>query len=82
MPFVFGLIILLTLRSVVFGEMSNMVDLFTVYSLLRRLLDRLVLVPALDYGHNLDPHAPMTSSRSPRVIGVKANRELPRAQFP
>jgi copper chaperone NosL len=32
MPFVFGLIILMTLRSVVFGEMSNVVDLFAVYS--------------------------------------------------
>ena len=32
MPFVFGLIILMTLRSVVFGEMSNVVDLFAVFS--------------------------------------------------
>ena len=32
MPFVFGLIILMTLRSVVFGEMSNVVDLFAVYT--------------------------------------------------
>ena len=47
MPFVFGLIILLTLRSVVFGEMSNVVDLFALYSYFGTLLHRLVLVPAL-----------------------------------
>ena len=31
MPFVFGLIILMILRSVVFGQMGNVVDLFAVY---------------------------------------------------
>ena len=31
MPFVFGLIILMILRSVVFGQMGNLVDLFAVY---------------------------------------------------
>src|SRR5262249_15279957 len=32
MPFVFGLIILLLLRSVVFGVMSNVIDLFAIYT--------------------------------------------------
>ena len=59
MPFVFGLIILMMLRSVVFGEMSNVVDLFAVYSYFGALLYRLVLVSTYQYGHNLDPHAPM-----------------------
>ena len=82
MPFVFGLIILMTLRSVVFGEMSNVVDLFALYSLLRRLLDRLVLVSALRV------RAQSRSARASAHQAVyanadrrEANRELPRSEF-
>ena len=80
MPFVFGLIILMTLRSVVFGEMSNVVDLFAALLVLRRLLHRLVLVPTLRI---------RTQSRSARANAHQAvhadadrsetNRELPRS---
>ena len=83
MPFVFGLIILMTLRSVVFGEMSNVVDLFAVYSYFGIVLDRLVLVPALPI---------RSQSRSARADAHQAvytaadrrgtDREFPRTQFP
>ena len=47
MPFMFGVFILLALRSVVFGEMKEVIDLFVLACLFRRLLDRLVLLSAL-----------------------------------
>jgi len=59
MPFVFGLIILMTLRSVVFGEMSNVVDLFAVYSYFGVFSIGSFWYRLYIYGHNLDPHAPV-----------------------
>ena len=83
MPFVFGLIILMMLRSVVFGEMSNVVDLFAVYCLLRHLFDRLVLVPALPIraqsrSARADAHQAVYAAADRR----ETNRKFPRIQFP
>ena len=83
MPFVFGLIILMTLRSVVFGEMSNVVDLFAVYCYFGIVLDRLVLVSPLPL------RAQSRSARAGAHQAVyaaadrrEADRELSRIQFP
>jgi copper chaperone NosL len=72
MPFVFGLIILMTLRSIVFGEMSNVVDLFAVYSYFGIFSIGSFWYRLYQYGHNLDPHAPVhIKPFTPLLIGVK-----------
>ena len=72
MPFVFGLIILLTLRSIVFGEMSNVVDLFALYSYFGTFSILSFWYRLYQYGHNLDPHAPVhIQPFTPYLIGMK-----------
>ena len=59
MPFVFGIIILMILRSIVFGEMSNVVDLFAVYCYFGIFSIGSFWYRLYQYGHNLDPQAPV-----------------------
>jgi copper chaperone NosL len=72
MPFVFGLIILLILRSMVFGEMSNVVDLFALYTYFGLFSIGSFWYRLYQYGHNLDPRAPVhIKPFTPLLIGVK-----------
>jgi hypothetical protein len=72
MPFVFGFIILMLLRSVVFGVMSNVIDLFAVYSYFGIFSIGSFWYRLYQYGHNLDPHAPVhIQPFTPQLIGVK-----------
>ena len=72
MPFVFGSIILLILRSIVFGEMSNVVDLFALYTYFGLFSIGSFWYRLYQYGHNLDPHAPVhIKPFTPLLIGVK-----------
>jgi len=72
MPFVFGFIILMLLRSVVFGVMSNVIDLFAVYSYFGLFSIGSFWYRLYQYGHNLDPHAPVhIQPFTPQLIGVK-----------
>ncbi len=72
MPFVFGLIILLILRSIVFGEMSNVVDLFALYTYFGVFSIGSFWFRLYQYGHNLDPRAPVhIKPFTPLLIGVK-----------
>jgi len=83
MPFVFGLIILMTLRSVVFGEMSNVVDLFAVYSYFGLFSIASFWYRLYTYGHNLDPHAPVhIKPFTPLLIGVKQIANFREFSFP
>ena len=83
MPFVFGLIILMTLRAVVFGEMSNAVDLFAVYSYFGTFSIGSFWYRLYQYGHNLDPHAPMhIKPFTPRLIGVEQIANFREASYP
>ena len=83
MPFVFGLIILMTLRSIVFGEMSNVVDLFAVYSYFGVFSIGSFWYRLYQYGHNLDPHAPMhIKPFTPRLIGVEQIANFREHSFP
>jgi copper chaperone NosL len=82
-PFVFGLIILMTLRSVVFGEMSNVVDLFALYSYFGTFSIGSFWYRLYEYGHNLDPHAPMRIQPfTPLLIGVKQIANFREHSFP
>jgi copper chaperone NosL len=83
MPFVFGLIILMTLRSVAFGEMSNAVDLFAVYVYFGAFSIGSFWYRLYSYGHNLDPHAPMhIQPFTPNLIGVKQIANFREYSFP
>jgi copper chaperone NosL len=83
MPFVFGLIILMTLRSIVFGEMSNVVDLFAVYSYFGTFSIGSFWYRLYEYGHNLEPHAPVhIQPFTPLLIGVKQIANFREYSFP
>jgi len=83
MPFVFGLIILMTLRSIVFGEMSNVVDLFAVYSYFGAFSIASFWYRLYEYGHKLDPRAPMhIKPFTPRLIGVEQIANFREASYP
>lgn len=83
MPFVFGLIILMILRSVVFGEMSNVVDLFAVYVYFGVFSIGSFWYRLYEYGHNLDPHAPMRIKPfTPLLVGVKQIANFREYSFP
>jgi copper chaperone NosL len=83
MPFVFGLIILMTLRSIVFGQMGNLVDLFVVYCYFGMFSIGSFWYRLYQYGHNLDPHAPMhIKPFTPRLIGVEQIANFREHSFP
>ncbi|HYJ03771.1 MAG TPA: hypothetical protein VEX43_01455 [Chthoniobacterales bacterium] len=83
MPFVFGLIILLILRAIVFGEMSNVVDLFALYSYFGIFSIGSFWYRLYQYGHNLDPTAPMRIKPfTPLLIGVKQIANFREYSFP
>ena len=80
MPFVFGLIILMTLRSVVFGEMSNVVDLFALYSYFGTFSIALVLVSALPIrSQSRSPRADAHQAVHAEADRREANRKFPRS---
>lgn len=83
MPFVFGLIILLTLRSIVFGEMSNVVDLFALFTYFGLFSIGSFWYRLYEYGHNLDPQAPVKIKPfTPLLIGVKQIANFREFSFP
>lgn len=83
MPFVFGLIILLTLRSIVFGEMSNVVDLFALFSYFGIFSIGSFWYRLYQYGHNLDSQAPVKIKPfTPLLIGVKQIANFREFSFP
>ena len=83
MPFVFGLIILLILRAAVFGEMSNVVDLFALYCYFGIFSIGSFWYRLYQYGHNLDPKAPVhIEPFTPLLIGVKQIANFREYSFP
>lgn len=83
MPFVFGFIILMLLRSVIFGAMSNVIDLFAVYSYFGLFSIGSFWYRLYQYGHNLDPHAPVhIQPFTPYLIGVKQIANFREFSFP
>ena len=83
MPFMFGLITLMILRSVVFGQMGNVVDLFVVYCYFGIFSIGSFWYRLYTYGHNLDPHAPMhIAPFTPLLIGVKQIANFREHSFP
>ena len=82
-PFVFGLIILLILRSIVFGEMSNVVDLFALYVYFGIFSIGSFWYRLYEYGHNLDPTAPMRIKPfTPLLLGTKQIANFRESSYP
>jgi hypothetical protein len=83
MPFVFGIIILLILRSIVFGEMANAVDLFALYCYFGVFSIGAFWYRLYTYGHNLDAHAAVhIKPFTPMLIGVKQIANFREASYP
>ncbi len=83
MPFMFGLITLLILRSVVFGQMGNVVDLFAVYCYFGIFSIGSFWYRLYQYGHNLDPHAPMhITPFTPLLLGTKQIANFRESSYP
>jgi hypothetical protein len=83
MPFIFGLITLMILRSVVFGQMGNVVDLFVVYCYFGIFSIGSFWYRLYTYGHNLDPHAPMhITPFTPRLLGTKQIANFRESSYP
>ncbi len=83
MPFMFGLITLLILRSVVFGQMGNVVDLFIVYCYFGVFSIGSFWYRLYTYGHDLDPHAPMhIKPFTPLLLGTKQIANFRESSYP
>lgn len=83
MPFVFGVIILLVLRAVVVGQMGNLVDLFALYCYFGVFSIGSFWYRLYQYGHNLDPMAPMKIKPfTPLLIGVKQIANFRESSYP
>ena len=83
MPFVFGVIILLILRSIVFGEMANAVDLFALYSYFGIFSIGAFWYRLYTYGHDLDPHAAVhIQPFTPMLIGAKQIANFRETSYP
>jgi copper chaperone NosL len=83
MPFMFGLITLMLLRSVVFGQMGNVLDLFVIYCYFGIFSIGSFWYRLYQYGHNLAPHAPMhITPFTPRLIGVEQIANFREHSFP
>lgn len=83
MPFMFGLITLLILRSVVFGQMGNVVDLFMVYCYFGVFSIGSFWYRLYTYGHNLDPRAPMhITPFTPLLLGTKQIANFRESSYP
>src|SRR3954469_25993548 len=82
-PFVFGLIILMLLRAIVFGQMGNLVDLFAVYCYFGVFSIGSFWYRLYQYGHNLDPRAPVhIKPFTPLLIGVKQIANFRESSYP
>ncbi len=83
MPFMFGVFVLLALRAAVFGEMKNVIDLFVLSSYFGAFSIGAFYYRLYWYGHNLDPHAPMTIKPfTPLIFGTQKIANFTQSSYP
>lgn len=83
MPFALGLFALIALRSAVHGRMSQVIDLFALFSYFGIFSMGLFYYRLYTYGHNLDPRAPMTIEPfTPMLIGKNQIANFTQYSFP
>jgi copper chaperone NosL len=70
MPFVLGIFVLLSLRTLIMGRIGHLVDLAVMFSYFGAFSMATFAYRLWSYGHHLDPHAPMKIQPfMPVVIG-------------
>ncbi len=83
MPFMFGVFILLALRSAVFGEMKGVVDLFVLASYFGAFSIGAFYYRLYWYGHHLDPRAPFhIKSFTPLIFGSQKIANFTQSSYP
>jgi len=83
MPFAMGLFALIALRSAAHGRMSQVVDLFALFTYFGMFSMGLFYFRLYTYGHNLDPTAPMTIEPfTPMLIGKNQIANFVQYSFP
>ena len=71
-PFAFGLFAMLALRAAVHGKMSQVLDLLALFLYFGLFSIGSFVYRMYQYGHNLDPKAPVTIEPfTPTIIGTK-----------
>lgn len=71
-PFVFGILVLLTLRQVVLGDLRGLIDLVVLTAYISAFAFARYTLQLYAYGHHLDPSAPVKIAPfMPVVIGRK-----------
>ena len=83
MPFMFGVFILLALRSAVFGEMKGVIDLFVLASYFGAFSIGAFYYRLWWYGHNLDPKAPVhIEPFTPLIFGTQKIANFTQSSYP
>lgn len=83
LPFAIGALILLSLRSMVIGKMSNLVDVFVLFSYFSLFSLWSFYHRLFTYGHNLDPSAAIkVQPFTPPLFGTKQIANFTIYSFP
>ncbi len=82
-PFALGLFVLIGLRSVVFGLMSQLVDLIVLYLYFCLFSGAGFIYRMYSYGHHLDPKAPINPEPFwPALFGTKQIANMTQTSLP
>ena len=82
-PFALGFFVLMTLRAIVHGRMSQCLDLFALFTYFGLFSMGAFYYRLYTYGHNLDPQAPVTiEGFTPRLLGTSQIANFHQASWP
>lgn len=83
MPFVIGIFVVWTLRAAVFGMMRYVVDLFVGFAYFGAFSLGSFIYRMYDYGHTLDPRAPMRIEPfTPVILGSQQIANFTQSSLP
>lgn len=83
MPFALGLFALIALRTAAHGRMSQVIDLFALFTYFGLFSMGLFYYRLFTYGHTLDPTAPMTIEPfTPMLVGKNQIANFVQYSFP
>ncbi|MDQ8202220.1 hypothetical protein [Pelagicoccus sp. SDUM812003] len=82
-PFALGIFVLLALRTIVHGRMSQCIDLLALFTYFGLFSLGSFYYRLYTYGHNLDPQAPVTiEGFTPRLLGTSQIANFHQASWP
>ncbi len=83
LPFAFGGLVLLTLRCAAIGNLRTLVDLVVMVGYFTLFAFGRFIFQLYDFGHNLDPRAPMNiDTFMPPILGSKQIANFTSAAYP